>query len=93
MRAPSPTVFSFAGARCALLGGFQADGGDRLVLAGTVASERQLTGIVNSDESFKAAKSVDRLSSLDSQETVMTIGSSLLLLLVDRLGQIADCRS
>ena len=34
-------------------------------MAGTVASERQLTGIINSDDSFKVGKSVDRLSSLD----------------------------
>ena len=34
-------------------------------MAGSVDSERQLTGILNLDDSFKVAKSVDRLSSLD----------------------------
>ena len=48
-----------------LAGGSETDGRTRLVLAGTVASERQLTGIINSDDSFKVGKSVDRLSSLD----------------------------
>ena len=37
-------------------------------MAGTVASERQLTGIINLNDSFKAAKSVDRLSSLDPDQ-------------------------
>ena len=35
------------------------------LMAATVASERQLTGVIKSDDSFKAAKSVDRLSRLD----------------------------
>jgi hypothetical protein len=34
-------------------------------MAGTVASERQLTGIVNLDDRFHAARSADRLSSRD----------------------------
>ena len=37
----------------------------RLEVAGTVASKRQLTGVINSDDSFRAAKSVDRLQSLE----------------------------
>ena len=44
---------------------------DRLFMAGTVASERHLTGIINLGDSFKATKSVDRLSSLDPYETVV----------------------
>jgi len=43
-----------------------------LVLAETVASERQLTGIINFDDSFKATGSVDRVSSLDPEETINT---------------------
>lgn len=39
----------------------------RWLMAGTVASGRQLTGIINIDDCFKAAKSVDRLSSFDPQ--------------------------
>jgi hypothetical protein len=34
------------------------------VLAGNVGLERQLTGIINRDDRFRAARSVDRLSSL-----------------------------
>jgi hypothetical protein len=34
-------------------------------VAGIVASERQLTGIINLDDGFQAGSSPDRLSSLD----------------------------
>jgi len=36
-------------------------------LAGTVASERQLTGMVNLDDRFQTASSADRLSRRDPQ--------------------------
>ena len=39
---------------------------------GTVANERQLTGIVNLDDGFQAASSPDRLSTLDPLPTVDT---------------------
>jgi hypothetical protein len=37
----------------------------RRQFAGTIASERQMTGIINLNDGFKAASSLDRLSSLD----------------------------
>jgi hypothetical protein len=38
-------------------------------VAGTVANERQLTGIINLDDRFQAASSEDRLSSPDPMLT------------------------
>jgi hypothetical protein len=43
----------------------KADRDERPDVAGSVASERQLTGIINLDDGFQAASSPDRLSSLD----------------------------
>jgi hypothetical protein len=44
--------------------------GERPEVAETVATERQLTGIINLEDCFKAAKSVDRPSSLDPSQPV-----------------------
>ena len=45
-------------------------------MAGTVAScERQQTGIINLDDGFQAASSLDRLSSLDPEETLTVLVS------------------
>jgi hypothetical protein len=44
-------------------------------MAGTVASERQLIGIINLDDSLKAASSVDRPSSLDPLLSLADHGS------------------
>jgi hypothetical protein len=47
-----------------------AEGRGRRQFAGTIASKRQLTGIFELDDGFKAASSLDRLSSLDPQLSV-----------------------
>jgi hypothetical protein len=39
-------------------------------MAGNVGGERQLTGITNLDDSFRAASSVDRLARADPEATV-----------------------
>lgn len=39
-------------------------------MAGTGASERQLTGIINLDDGFRAASSPDWLSSLDPRTDI-----------------------
>jgi hypothetical protein len=38
-------------------------------MAGNVGGERQLTGITNLDDSFRAASAVDRLASADPKRT------------------------
>jgi hypothetical protein len=43
---------------------------EQLLTAGTIASERQLTGIINLDESFKAVNSADQLSNLEQEFAV-----------------------
>lgn len=48
-------------------------GRDWLPLAGTGASERQPTGIVNLDDGFQAASSPDWLSSLDPHTTLTNL--------------------
>ena len=39
------------------------------VVAGSVASERRLTGIINLDDRFRAVSPANRLSRLDPQPT------------------------
>ena len=46
-----------------------AEGRGRRQFAGSIASERQMTGIFNLDDGFKATSSLDRPSSLDPEPT------------------------
>ena len=48
-------------------------------MAGTVAGEGQLTGIINPDDRFQAANSADRLSRLDPYAQVSTMCRSVAL--------------
>jgi len=44
-----------------------------LLLAGNVDGECQLTGIINLDDSFRAASSEDRLAKADPEETAAVL--------------------
>ena len=47
---------------------------ERLLLAGTVANERQLHGIINLDDRFQAASSEDRVSGHDPEASFAASG-------------------